>query len=61
MVPKPAVKAPKPENGDDKDKKREPPAEFGSSGDLLLTQAMNYFKGGAAASNKNTDSAKTVN
>jgi carboxyl-terminal processing protease len=61
VVPKPAVKAPKPENGDDKDKKREPPAEFGSSDDLLLTQAMNYFKGGAAASNKNTDSAKTVN
>lgn len=60
-VPKPAVKAPKPENGDDKDKKREPPAEFGSSGDLLLTQAMNYFKGGAAASNKNSDSVKTVN
>lgn len=59
-VPKPAVKAPKPENGDDKDKKREPPAEFGSSGDLLLTQAMNYFKGGAAASNKNSDSVKTV-
>jgi len=37
----------KPENGEVKDnKKQEPPAEFGSSGDQLLTQAMNYFKEG---------------
>ncbi|KIO48953.1 S41 family peptidase [Nitrosospira sp. NpAV] len=61
VEPKPAVKATKPTNGEDKNKKSEPPAEFGSSGDLLLTQAMNYFKGGAAVSNKNPDSAKTVN
>jgi carboxyl-terminal processing protease len=44
-VPAP-VKAPKPTNGDDKNTKREPPAEFGSPEDLLLTQAMNYFKEG---------------
>jgi carboxyl-terminal processing protease len=44
MVPK----APKPTNGDDKNTKREPPAEFGSPEDLLLTQAMNYFKEGGA-------------
>ena len=61
VEPKPTVKAPKPANGEDKNKKSEPPAEFGSSDDLLLTQAMNYFKGGAAASNKNPDSAKAVN
>jgi len=61
LTPKPAAKAIKPENDDDKNKKREPPPEFGSSGDLLLTQAMNYFKGGTAASNKNSDSAKIVN
>lgn len=61
VEPKPAVKVPKLENGEDKNKKREPPAEFGSSGDLLLTQAMNYFKGGATASDKNPDSAKAVN
>lgn len=61
VEPKPAVKAPKPANGEDKNKKSEPPAEFGSSGDLLLTQAMNYFKGGPATSNKNPDSAKVVN
>lgn len=61
VEPKPAVKPPKTENGEDKNKKREPPAEFGSADDLLLTQAMNYFKGGAAASNKNPDSAKAVN
>jgi carboxyl-terminal processing protease len=42
MVPK----APKPTDGDDKNTKREPPAEFGSPEDLLLTQAMNYFKEG---------------
>jgi carboxyl-terminal processing protease len=50
-APKPEAKpiAPesvKPENGEVKDKKQEPPAEFGSSGDQLLTQAMNYFKEG---------------
>ncbi|MEP7371272.1 MAG: S41 family peptidase [Nitrosospira sp.] len=61
VEPKPAVKPPKPDNGEDKNKKGEPPVEFGSPGDLLLTQAMNYFKGGAAASNKNPDSAKAVN
>ncbi|MEP6606899.1 MAG: S41 family peptidase [Nitrosospira sp.] len=61
LTPTPAAKAVKPENEDDKNKKREPPPEFGSSGDLLLTQAMNYFKGGTAASNKSSDSAKTVN
>jgi carboxyl-terminal processing protease len=45
-APKPAAKPAKPENGEVKDKKQEPPAEFGSSGDLLLMQAMNYFKEG---------------
>lgn len=44
-VPKPATKAPKPENGDDSSKTPEPPMEFGSSNDLLLTQAMNHLKG----------------
>jgi carboxyl-terminal processing protease len=61
VVPKPVTKATKPENEEDKNKKREPPPEFGSSDDLLLTQAMNYFKGGTAVSNKKPDSAKTVN
>lgn len=61
VAPKPAAKEGKPENDDEKNKKREPPAEFGSSGDLLLTQAMNYFKGGAAVSKKGPDPAKTVN
>lgn len=61
VVPKPVTKATKPENDEDKNKKREPPPEFGTSGDSLLTQAMNYFKGGTAVSNKNPDSAKTVN
>lgn len=56
-APKPAIKAPKPEAEEDKNKKREPPAEFGSSGDLLLTQAMNYFKEGAVKKN----SAKVTN
>jgi carboxyl-terminal processing protease len=45
-APKPEAKPTKPENGEVKDKKQEPPAEFGSSGDLLLMQAMNYFKEG---------------
>lgn len=45
-VPKLPTKAPtKPENGDDSDKKPEPRIEFGSSDDLLLTQAMNHLKG----------------
>lgn len=44
--PKPAPKATKPENEEDKNKKREPPAEFGSSDDILLTQAITYFKEG---------------
>lgn len=61
VEPKPAVKPPKPDNDEDKNKKREPPVEFGSPGDLLLAQAMNYFKGGPAASNKSPDSAKAVN
>jgi carboxyl-terminal processing protease len=39
-----APTAPKPTNGDDKNTKREPPPEFGSPEDLLLAQAMNYFK-----------------
>ncbi|SEL47862.1 S41 family peptidase [Nitrosovibrio tenuis] len=56
-APKPVIKPPKPEVEEDKNKKREPPAEFGSSGDLLLTQAMNYFKEGAAKKN----SAKIAN
>jgi carboxyl-terminal processing protease len=56
-APKPVIKAPKPEIEEDKNKKREPPAEFGSSGDLLLTQAMNYFKEGAVKKN----SAKVTN
>ena len=56
-APKPVIKAPKPEVEEDKNKKREPPAEFGSSGDLLLTQAMNYFKEGAEKKN----SAKIAN
>ena len=44
-APKPAIKAPKPENGDDSSKQPEPPMEFGSSNDLLLIQAMNHLKG----------------
>ncbi|SEO35543.1 S41 family peptidase [Nitrosovibrio sp. Nv6] len=59
-APKPAAKIHKPENGEVKDKKQEPPAEFGSSGDLLLTQAMNYFKDGATAKNS-ANSAKIAN
>ncbi|MDQ3186799.1 MAG: S41 family peptidase, partial [Pseudomonadota bacterium] len=59
-VPKPEAKATtKPENGEDANKKREPPPEFGSSGDQLLTQAMSYFKDGAPAPKNN--SAKAVN
>ena len=57
VAPKPEAKILKPENGEEKNKKQEPPAEFGSSGDLLLTQAMNYFK--ASPANKN--SAKITN
>jgi carboxyl-terminal processing protease len=57
VVPKPEAKILKPENGEDKNKKQEPPAEFGSSGDLLLTQAMNYFKDSVA----NKSSAKIAN
>ncbi|MEO8997569.1 MAG: S41 family peptidase [Nitrosospira sp.] len=57
VTPKPEVKILKPENGEDKNKKQEPPAEFGSSGDLLLTQAMNYFKDSLA----NKNSAKITN
>ncbi len=54
---KPEAKILKPENGEDKNKKQEPPAEFGSSSDLLLTQAMNYFKDSPA----NKNSAKITN
>ncbi|MDE2366805.1 MAG: S41 family peptidase [Betaproteobacteria bacterium] len=50
-APKPVIKTPKSEPEEDKNKKREPPAEFGSSGDLLLTQALNYFKEGAVKKN----------
>ncbi|MEP7371059.1 MAG: S41 family peptidase [Nitrosospira sp.] len=57
VAPKPEAKILKPENGEDKNKKQEPPAEFGSSGDLLLTQAMNYFKDSPA----NKNSAKMTN
>ena len=57
VAPKPEAKIIKPENGEDKNKKQEPPAEFGSSGDLLLTQAMNYFKDSPA----NKNSAKITN
>jgi carboxyl-terminal processing protease len=55
--PEPEAKILKPENGEDKNKKQEPPAEFGSSGDLLLTQAMNYFKDSLV----NKSSAKITN
>lgn len=41
---KPAKPENKPENEEDKNKKREAPAEFGSSEDLLLTQAISYIK-----------------
>ncbi|BCT67564.1 S41 family peptidase [Nitrosospira sp. NRS527] len=57
VAPKPEAKIIKPENGEDKNKKQEPPAEFGSSGDLLLTQAMNYFKDSLV----NKNSAKVTN
>ncbi|MBA4142046.1 MAG: S41 family peptidase [Nitrosospira sp.] len=55
-APKP-VRIPGVENGEDKTTKEGPPAEFGSSEDLLLTQALDYFKNGAAA----TNAAKIVN
>jgi carboxyl-terminal processing protease len=61
VVPKPEAKILKPENGEDKNKKQEPPAEFGSSGDLLLTQAMNYFKDSPANKTANKDAAKVTN
>ena len=45
-APKPAIKTPvKPEDEDDSSKKPTLPMEFGSSSDLLLTQAMNRLKG----------------
>jgi carboxyl-terminal processing protease len=44
VAPKPGVKPAKPENEEDKNKKRESPAEFGSSDDLLLVQAISYIK-----------------
>src|SRR5690348_9508268 len=51
-APKPVIKTtPKSESEEDKNKKREPPAEFGSSGDLLLAQAISYFKEHAAKKN----------
>ncbi|HKX52466.1 MAG TPA: S41 family peptidase [Nitrosospira sp.] len=43
-APKPGAKPAKPENEEDKNKKRESPAEFGSSDDLLLSQAISYIK-----------------
>ena len=61
VAPKPEAKILKPENGEDKNKKQEPPAEFGSSGDLLLTQAMNYFKDSLANKTANKDAAKITN
>jgi carboxyl-terminal processing protease len=61
VAPKPEAKILKPENGEDKNKKQEPPAEFGSSGDLLLTQAMNYFKDSTANKTANKDAAKVTN
>ena len=61
VAPKPEAKILKPENGEDKNKKQEPPAEFGSSGDLLLTQAMNYFKDSLANKTANKDAAKVTN
>lgn len=57
-TPKPA-KAAKAENGDEKNAKPETPPEFGSSEDLLLIQALNYFKHGDSTANKNA--AKIVN
>ena len=45
-APKPAIKTPvKPEDEDESSKKPNLPMEFGSSSDLLLTQAMNRLKG----------------
>jgi carboxyl-terminal processing protease len=51
-APKPAVKKLKPEGEQDQTKKRETPPEFGSSEDLLLTQALNYFKSHPSAPKK---------
>lgn len=56
-APKPEVKAPKPEGEQDQKKKREPPAEFGSSEDLLLTQALNYLKSHPSTIRKNAAQA----
>ena len=44
VAPKPTPKASKPESEEDKNKKRETPPEFGSSEDILLSQAISYFK-----------------
>lgn len=44
-APASTPKTPKSEDDNDKNKKPEPPLEFGSSGDLLLTQAMDHLKG----------------
>ena len=43
-APKTGAKPAKPENEEDKSKKRESPPEFGSSDDLLLVQAISYIK-----------------
>jgi carboxyl-terminal processing protease len=51
------VKAPKPESEQDQKKKREPPAEFGSSEDLLLTQALKYFKSHPSTTKKSAAQA----
>ncbi len=50
-APKPEAKASQPEAEEDPNKKREPPAEFGSSGDQLLAQAISYFKEGGLKKN----------
>jgi carboxyl-terminal processing protease len=57
VAPKPEVKTPKPEGEQDQKKKREPPAEFGSKEDLLLTQALNYLKGHPSTIKKNAAQA----
>lgn len=57
--PKPAAKATELEIDNEKNKKREPPPEFGSSEDALLMQAMSYFKNGPVVPEQT--SAKAAN
>jgi carboxyl-terminal processing protease len=45
----------KKEKKNKEDKKNKAPIEFGSSEDLLLTQAMNYFKGITSSPEKKSD------